>query len=87
MVAEGGNQYLQITYVRRVNENSVSYTPQFSSNLADPDGWQSATVLSTVTPIDSLWERFTVRDSLPQSAVSARFGRLKVTTYYWMPQP
>lgn len=87
MVADGGNEYLQITYVRRINENSVSYTPQFISSLTDPLGWQSATEEPVSTKIDSLWERVTVRDSLPQSAVRSRFGRLKVATYYWMPQP
>ena len=87
LVADAGNEYLQITYVRRVNENSVSYTPQFSSSLTDPDGWQSATEEPTTTPLDSLWERVTVRDSLPQSAAPTRFGRVEVTTDYWMPQP
>ena len=79
--------YLQITYVRRINENSVTYTPQFTSSLTDPLGWQSATEEPVSTKIDSLWERVTVRDSLPQSAAPTRFGRVEVTTYYWLPQP
>ena len=86
-VSTGGNMYLQITYVRRINENSVTYTPQFTSSLSDPLGWQSATEEPVSTKIDSLWERVTVRDSLPQSAAPSRFGRVEVTTYYWLPQP
>jgi len=85
MVSDNGNTYLQITYVRRINENSVTYTPQFSSSVTDPLGWQSATEEPDVTPIDSLWERVTVRDSLPQEANPSRFARVEVTAYYWMP--
>ncbi len=79
--------YLQITYVRRINDNSVTYTPQFTSSLTDPFGWQSATEPSAITRIDSLWERVTVRDSLPQGAAPSRFGRVRVAADYWMPAP
>ena len=84
-VSDGGNMYLQITYVRRISENSISYTPQFSSSLTDPVGWQSATEQPAPTPIDSIWERVTVRDSLPQGAAPARFGRVQVSSSFWMP--
>jgi hypothetical protein len=84
-VSDSGIIYLQITYVRRISENSISYTPQFSSSLTDPVGWQSATEQPAVTPIDSIWERVTVRDSLPQGAAPARFGRVQVSSSFWMP--
>jgi hypothetical protein len=84
-VNDSGVNYLQITYVRRINENSITYIPEFSSSLTDPVGWQSATEQPEVTPIDSIWERVTVRDSLPQGAAPARFGRVKVTSSFWMP--
>jgi len=81
-----GVDYLQITYVRRINENSIAYMPEFSSTLGDPMSWEDATNNpTTITPIDGIWERVTVRDSLPTSAVPARYGRVCVTESFWLP--
>jgi hypothetical protein len=80
-----GVDYLQITYVRRINENSIAYIPEFSSSLTDPLAWEKATLETSVTPIDGIWERVTVRDSLPTSAAPARYGRVCVTESFWLP--
>jgi hypothetical protein len=80
-----GLDYLQITYVRRINENSITYIPEFSSSLTDPLAWEKATIETSVTPIDGIWERVTVRDSLPTSAAPARYGRVCVTESFWLP--
>jgi len=81
-----GASYMQITYVRRVNPNSVTYQPQFGSSLSDPAAWQSATVqVGAPIKIDDVWERVTVRDSLPTSSVRSRFAQVKLTASYWLP--
>lgn len=81
-VASGGLPYLEIVYVRRISDNSVTYTPQFTSSLDDPLGWE-AVAEPDPEPIDSVWERVTVRDSLPVGSTPSRFGRLRVNASYW----
>lgn len=84
-IAVDGSEYLQITYVRRINDNSIVYTPEFSSSLTNISGWQAAVESAIPERIDSIWERVTVTDTLPLGSSPARFGRVKVDASYWMP--
>lgn len=84
-VVVDGLEYLQITYIRRINANSVTYQAQFTSDLMALGGWQAASVEPSVTPVDDVWERVVVRDSLPTSAVPARYARVQLTASYWTP--
>jgi hypothetical protein len=74
MVSTTGGQRLRIEYIRRRNDNSLAYQPQFSNDLAS---WVSAVSAPTVTAIDADWERVVVEDLL--DAWTKRFGRVKVT--------
>jgi hypothetical protein len=56
----------------------ITYTPQFSSTLADENAWSPATGTETVQSIDATWERVTVTDTI-SPVPAARFGRVKVT--------
>lgn len=88
LVTVNGLNYLQLTYVRRVNTPSVTYHPEFNWQL-NAGSWTrtSASNPETVTPIgtDGLWERVTVRDTVPNSMANARFGRVLVNASYWTP--
>lgn len=74
MVSTTGGQRLRIEYIRRRNDNSLAYQPQFSNDLAS---WVSAVSAPTVTAIDADWERVVVEDLL--DAWTKRFGRVKAT--------
>lgn len=63
--------------------HGISYTPQFSSTLADENGWSPATGLETIQSIDATWERVTITDTfpaVPSGAPLKHFARVKVTT-------
>ena len=83
-IVVGGKRYLQVTYMRRINENSLRYTPQFSPSLTG--GWKNTTSKTIVTPVNARWEKVTVRDSQPMPARPAtRFARVEVSALYWLP--
>lgn len=67
---------LRLEYIRRVN-GGLGYVPQFSSGLAPAD-WEDASARVVVTPIDSLWERCVVVDTVGTSEHSRRFARVAV---------
>lgn len=72
-----GNRRLRLEYICRVGAD-MTYTPQFSSGLADSD-WQPASNAVVVSPIDSNWERRVVEDSQTTSGASRRFARVLVS--------
>jgi hypothetical protein len=88
LVTVNGLNYLQLTYVRRVNSPSVTYHPEFNWQL-NAGSWTRTTASNpeTVTPIgsDGVWERVTVRDIVPSTVANARFGRVVVNASYWTP--
>ncbi|MCW1921767.1 FG-GAP repeat protein [Luteolibacter arcticus] len=80
---EEGKPVLSLEYLRRTNvvDHELTYAPQFSSTLEEGEGsgWFTPAGPEVVTPIDSFWERVTIRD-IPPTDASARLGRVKVTT-------
>ena len=88
LVTVNGLNYLQLTYVRRVNAPSVTYHPEFNWQL-NAGSWTRANASNpeTKTKIgtDGVWERVTVRDTVPSSLANTRFGRVLVNATYWTP--
>ncbi len=60
-----GGGTIQILFVRRRNSD-LTYAPQASSSLAEPNSWTSLNVQPTVTEIDATWEN--VLYEIPVSA-------------------
>lgn len=87
-----GLDYLTITYVRRKESPSVTYSVDFAWDIGGT--FTKATQQQEDPPvsIDSQWERVTVRDVVPTSATAPagsplkRFGRVRLDTSYWTPQ-
>ena len=77
LIDGGPHPRLRLEYLRRVGPR-LTYTPEFASTL-DPAAWKPANRSPTVTPIDELWERCVVEDSLSTSEAPCRFGRVTVT--------
>jgi hypothetical protein len=69
---------ISIQYLRRKN-SGLQYLPQFASDLADAASWASGggAIQTTIDPIDSEWERVTVKET-PPAGVSKRFARVLV---------
>ncbi len=67
---------LEVEYLRRRNDSSLTYTAQFSSNLLT--GYAAATESETVTIISAEFERVVIRDSETTDTATARFGRVKL---------
>lgn len=88
VVSSNGLNYLQITYIRRVNSPSTSYYPEFSWEVNGVWTRTDATNEETVTPVgtDGLFERVTIRDIVPTSVANARFGRVVLEAAYWSPE-
>jgi hypothetical protein len=76
---DSGNQYLAMKYKARINAAALQllYLPEVS---ADNVAWESDTnhVLVTVTPLDSVFNSVTARDTTPITATQARFIRLHI---------
>lgn len=72
-----GSDRLTIEFVRRTTASGsgLTYTPEFSLDLLD---WQ-AVGTETITPIDALWDRVKIVDTLTTNDELKRFARLKVT--------
>lgn len=73
-----GSHHVTIEFVRRTagSGSGITYTPQFSSDLAD---WQAVGSV-TVTAINSRWERVKVVDPVTTlTGTGKRVARLKVT--------
>jgi len=72
----GGQDRLTIEFVRRKSNTNpqITYHPEFSSTLQTGD-WQSAGT-SSVTSLDTTWERVKITDSV--AANGRRFGRVRI---------
>lgn len=68
---------LHLEYVRRIGDNSLTITPQFSGTL-DVDGFTAATGTETVTPINDNYERVVISDTITTDTEQRRFGRLLI---------
>ncbi len=72
------NQYLTITFNRRLGDPQLQYFPEVS---ADQQTWSTGTgmVLQTsVTPLNTDFERVTFQDLVPVTPDTPRFMRLRV---------
>ncbi len=71
-----GADHVTIEFVRRRSESGsgLTYTPQFSSDMAD---WQ-AVGSETVVAINPRWERVKIVDPMTTGAATNRFARVKV---------
>lgn len=69
---------LQIQFIRRRSDNTISYTPQFGSGLNEDD-FSSSTAIETVEVIDGDYERVTIEDTVTTSTVTFRFGRMQIS--------
>lgn len=86
-----GLQYLTITYMRRHSSPSVSYSVEFAWDVNGP--YTRATQPETVVAVDSMWDRVTVRDTVPTTSTNntptgdplSRFGRVRLDASYWTP--
>lgn len=68
---------LQIEYIRRIGDSSVTAMPQFSGTL-DSESFADATGSETVTAIDDNYERVVINDTMTTATESSRFGRLLI---------
>lgn len=69
-------QWLVIEYIRRRNDPNLVYTPRFSSTLADFDLGTSGGAES-VTPVNDIFERVVLEDSMGSNTTPVRFGQLQ----------
>ncbi|WP_168433490.1 sulfatase-like hydrolase/transferase [Pontiella sulfatireligans] len=70
-------QALELEYLRRCGAYDLEYIPEFTSNLVS-NVWISPVLTETVVPIDSDWERVTVRDLETTETATNRFGRIRI---------
>lgn len=70
---------LALQYIRRkaANNPGITYRVEFTSNLPNAASWSQTGTETSVTSINSIWERVLITDSQP--ANPGRFGRLQVT--------
>ncbi len=71
----GAQPMFTIEYLRRKGGGLV-YTPKSSTNLLD---YEPVTGTTTVTSIDSLWERVVVQKTVSTATTPRIFGRVEVT--------
>lgn len=70
----GGQQYLRLTVVKNPRATDISYTPQATSDLSQPDSWSDVgLVIEENTP-----SQLRVRDHQPLGAGSPRFMRVLI---------
>lgn len=71
---------LRMEYVCRIGDG-LKYTPQFAGGMA-PGEWEDASdrviVTPIITPINNLWERRIVEDTMSTANSGRRFGRVVV---------
>lgn len=72
-----GNRRLTMEFIRRsaASGSGLTYTPEFSSDLAD---WQ-AVGDETVEPLNPRWDRVKIVDALTTAGSGSRFARLRVS--------
>jgi hypothetical protein len=86
-----GLDYLTITYVRRKESPSVSYSVEFAWEVGDGTFTKATRPEEPPVSINSAWERVTVRDTVPTNTTAPagsplkRFGRVRLATTYWTP--
>ncbi len=73
---EMDGDHLQVEYIRRRNDSSLTYTAEFSSDLLT--GYAPATGVEMITIIDAEFERVVVSDGETTGTETTRFGRVKV---------
>lgn len=74
---EGGKLAIEFVRRRSATNPQIDYRPVFAGSLESDVDW-SASGTASVSPIDDVWERVKVLDSVPMSSTSRRFTRLEV---------
>lgn len=74
----GGASVFRFEFLRRKNSGLI-YTPQKSSELANPTSWVPLTDLPTVISIDATWERVIYEEPYDANTIPRCFGRVQVS--------
>lgn len=77
---QGQERFLQMEYFRRVTSSTldVSYTVEWSNSL-DATDWQGGGQMISVSPVNTKWEKITIRDTVSITSTTRRFCRVKIT--------
>lgn len=76
IVESGGNDYLQISFIKTGNGTDAWLSAQFSGNLVTWSPSSPTPGSSEIVIVENSAARFTVRDTVPISPTTPRFGRI-----------
>lgn len=74
------NRRLELQFVRRKSDTSLTYTAEFSStlNTTSPGAWSASAATPTIVPINADWERVIIEDANGMGQ-GQRFVRVRIT--------
>ena len=77
MYLEGNKLAIEFVRRRSATNLKIEYRAVFADSLDSSSDWETSGT-TTTSPIDDVWERVKVLDSVPMNTTSRRFTRLEV---------